>query len=78
MSCFQEKLEVVKSLSTQRVRCGAMEEPGAPREVSLQIGGFGVRSKDWQDRWGPEYRGIVGPISANEINSIGDGSLWKS
>lgn len=66
---------MVKSLSTQRVGYGAMEEPGAPREVSLQTGGFGVRSKD---RWEPEYRGIVGPNRANEINSIGDGSLWKS
>lgn len=59
MSCFQGKLEVVKSQSTQRDRCEAKEEPGAPREVSLQIGGFGVRSKDWQDRWGPEYRALL-------------------
>lgn len=39
---------------------------------------LGSGSKDWQDRWGPEYRGIFGPTCANEINSIEMGAHGRA
>lgn len=39
---------------------------------------LGSGSKDWQDRRGPEFRGIVGPTSANEINSIDMGAHGRA
>lgn len=80
MSCFQEKLETMESLSRERGWHGQTWSYRKARHmrgrVSAVQGDLGLERKDLWDRWATEPRGIVGLTSTCRKKSVKDGRLW--